>query len=75
MLLHGGKEIQYDPRTATRHRRTLRHRLPAPPLRRLGATMTFLGNYSTHLAEYVLAVTYLILFVGFWKFTMGSKLY
>jgi hypothetical protein len=35
--------------------------------------MNFLGNYNTHLAEYVLAVTYLILFVGFWKFTMGGQ--
>jgi len=37
--------------------------------------MGFLGSYNTHLAEYVLAVTYLVLFVGFWKFTMGGRLH
>ncbi len=35
--------------------------------------MGFLAGYSAHLTEYVLAVTYLVLFVGFWKFTMGGS--
>jgi hypothetical protein len=30
--------------------------------------MTFLDGYSAKLVEYVLAVTYLILFVGFWRY-------
>lgn len=35
--------------------------------------MTFLSGYSTHLMEYILAVSYLVMFVGFWKFTMGPN--
>ena len=34
--------------------------------------MTFLDGYSAKLIEYIVAVSYLILFVGFWKFTMKS---
>jgi len=30
--------------------------------------MTFLDGYSAKLIEYALAVTYLILFVGFWRY-------
>jgi hypothetical protein len=33
--------------------------------------MTFLEGYSAKLIEYIVAVSYLILFVGFWKFTMS----
>lgn len=34
--------------------------------------MTFLDGYSAKLVEYILALSYLILFVGFWKFVHGS---
>ena len=30
--------------------------------------MTFLEGYSAKLIEYILAVSYLILFVGFWRY-------
>jgi hypothetical protein len=30
--------------------------------------MTFLDGYSAKLVEYMLAVSYLILFVGFWRY-------
>jgi glycine cleavage system H protein len=33
----------------------------------------FLAGYSAKLVEYGLAVTYLILFVGFWRFIHGAK--
>jgi glycine cleavage system H lipoate-binding protein len=33
----------------------------------------FLAGYSAKLVEYGLAVTYLILFVGFWRFVHGGK--
>ena len=35
--------------------------------------MNFLSVYDAKLAEYVLAVSYLIMFVGFWKFTMARQ--
>ena len=35
--------------------------------------MTFAEGYSAKLIEYIVAVTYLLLFVGFWKFTMSSS--
>jgi hypothetical protein len=35
--------------------------------------MTFLDVYSAKLLEYGLAVTYLVLFVGFWKYLQGSN--
>lgn len=34
--------------------------------------MTFLDVYSAKLIEYILAVTYLLMFVGFWKFVMSE---
>src|SRR5512136_2283503 len=33
----------------------------------------FLSGYSAKLLEYGLAVTYLILFVGFWRYVQGGK--
>jgi hypothetical protein len=30
--------------------------------------MTFLDGYSAKLVEYILAISYLVLFVGFWKY-------
>lgn len=33
----------------------------------------FLSGYSAKLVEYGLAVTYLVLFVGFWRFVHGGK--
>jgi glycine cleavage system H protein len=33
----------------------------------------FLAGYSAKLLEYALAVTYLILFVGFWRYVQGGK--
>jgi len=33
----------------------------------------FLSGYSAKILEYVLAVTYLILFVGFWRYVQGGK--
>ena len=33
----------------------------------------FLSGYSAKLIEYGLAVAYLILFVGFWRFVHGGK--
>ena len=34
--------------------------------------MTFLDGYSVKLIEYIVAITYLLLFVGFWRFTMSN---
>ena len=33
----------------------------------------FLSGYSAKLIEYGLAVTYLVLFVGFWRYVQGGK--
>ncbi len=33
----------------------------------------FLSGYSAKILEYVLAVTYLVLFVGFWRYVQGGK--
>ena len=33
----------------------------------------FLAGYSEKLLEYGLAVTYLVLFVGFWRYVQGGK--
>jgi glycine cleavage system H protein len=33
----------------------------------------FLSGYAAKLVEYGLAVTYLVLFVGFWRYVQGSK--
>jgi glycine cleavage system H protein len=33
----------------------------------------FLSGYSAKIVEYTLAVTYLVLFVGFWRYVQGGK--
>ncbi len=33
--------------------------------------MTFLEGYSAKLIEYIVAVSYLVMFVGFWRFVMS----
>jgi glycine cleavage system H lipoate-binding protein len=33
----------------------------------------FLSGYSAKILEYVLAVSYLVLFVGFWRYVQGAK--
>jgi len=36
-------------------------------------THEFLSLYPAHMAEYLLAVTYLVLFIPFWKYVQGGK--